>query len=357
MKKIIDKTISFLLSSIINIMPRSAVWQSQGSFLKKLDDYTDSFTSLHQRPKKAKEVTKTNKCIVDKKMAIVIQGPIIVDFDFTIETIRLYKKSFLNHIIIVSTWENTSEIILQSLKAEKVDIVLSPLPDLAGFLNINYQITSTVNGINRAKELGAEYVYKTRTDQRMYETDISCFLLGLIQKFPLQKKDSLLKERLIACSFGTLEYRPYGVGDMFMFGTMNDMLLYWDVSLDKRTIDTSLLKDLSVLEYAKFELSETYLCYQFLNKIAHPTNWSLADTWAVYEKYFVVINQNDIDLFWYKYNWRQEKRYQYYFDHTYELMSQKSWLLLHNNQIKSNNQTESILSNKLGERINTEKND
>ena len=39
------------------------------------------------------------------KVAIVVQGPVIIKNDFTFETLKLYVNIFPNEIIVLSTWD------------------------------------------------------------------------------------------------------------------------------------------------------------------------------------------------------------------------------------------------------------
>ena len=179
----------------------------------------------------------------------------------------------------------------------------------------------------KAKELGVEYVYKTRTDQRINGINVSAYLRKLQDIFPVQS--NYMKSRLIGCSMTTLKYRPYGLGDMFMFGHIDDMLLYWDSKIDEREINNESLIDLSVLEYGKNRLAETYLCTNFLDRIGHDLSWTLKDTWHAYSSYFLVVDHMDLDLFWYKYNWREESRFNKESNH--KLLHFRDWILLSSN--------------------------
>ena len=69
------------------------------SFLKKLFNLFEKplpyFFTFHLRPKRADKIgTVADKSLKYSKVAIVIQGPIVYDEDFTLETIKLYKKIF-----------------------------------------------------------------------------------------------------------------------------------------------------------------------------------------------------------------------------------------------------------------------
>ena len=58
------------------------------------------------------------------ELAIVLQGIVAIQDDCTLETVRLYKKIFPSAIIILSTWDFTSDELLQKFREEGCEIVL-----------------------------------------------------------------------------------------------------------------------------------------------------------------------------------------------------------------------------------------
>lgn len=70
----------------------------------------------------------------------------------------------------------------------------------------------------------------------------------------------------MAFSLNTFLYRIYGISDMFMFGHIEDMLLYWSPEFDSRNpaaVEKELSK--SILSYSKQRICEVYFCSEFLN--------------------------------------------------------------------------------------------
>ena len=218
------------------------------------------------------------------------------EYDFTLETVRLYKKLFPDGSIIVSTWSDTPEKDLAGLRAEAgVTLLLTEKPPYPGYTNINYQIASTKAGIQHARSLGAEYIFKTRTDQRIYAPDVYRFAYGLLESFPL-KAPSLQKKRLVALGMNTVKYRPYSLNDMFFFGTTHDMELYWDIPYDMRPVE----KIRTVGELVSKKVCEIYLMTHFLKAIGHPVQDSLADYWDALGRYFIMVDTADLDFYWFK---------------------------------------------------------
>lgn len=334
MKQLIIRILTSITRRLINSSPPAVAVAVKDDLLSKIDAYTNGYTSVLSRPKTAAQIhTVSMFAPLKEKVAIVIQGPVVEEHNFTIETIRMYKKNYPDHVIIVSAWNDTPEQVARQLEDEQVIVLLNSKPDKSGALNINFQIRSSLRGIEKAKELGCTYVYKTRSDQRLYATDMTHYLLAVLRQFPLSGITTPQNYRLISSSMTTLKYRPYGIGDMLMFGEINDMLLYWDSKPDDRKMTKEDIPALSVLETAKLKLAETYLCTNFLDKIGYTYDFTLSDSQHVYRSLFYSVDFELLKLFWYKYNWRDESRYDYFQAHTYELLREKdSRLLVAGNQ-------------------------
>ncbi len=289
---------------------------------------TQSFLSSHMRPMYAATMNRLSKPETTlPRYAIVIQGPLIRTLDFTLETVRLYKKTFPGAIQIISTWKDEDPLYIERIRAEGVTVIQNDKPSYNGASNINFQIVSTAAGMRRAKELGAEYVFKTRVDMRMYATNVFPFLLDLIRRFPAVS--SVQKSRLIACSLDTFLYRPYSISDTFLFGQIDDMIAYWTPALDQRKLVFP--TKMSILEWAKFRVGESYFMTAYLEKIGIKVDMTLVQTWLAYQTYFCVVDQQDIDLFWMKYERQREFRRLRY-DHTYtdQELGFRDWLLMYN---------------------------
>ena len=86
-------------------------------------------------------------------VTIIIQGKLEQDsYDF-------YIQKYFNCPVIISTW-NTTSINFSNLP-KNFKVILSPLPSESGDQNINYQILSTLNGLEMIK---TKYSIKVRGD-------------------------------------------------------------------------------------------------------------------------------------------------------------------------------------------------
>ncbi len=266
----------------------------------------------------------------NSQVAIVLQGPVMTKWDFTVETIKMYKMMFPDVHLIVSTWCDTPSSVLDSLQALDIHIVCSEYPGNPGISHVNYQIVSTVAGIRKAGELGAKYCLKTRTDQRMYRHDAIQFLLSLLAVFPLSQEFVQLKGRLIAASLNTYKYRLYGISDMFLFGNIEDMEMYWDVPLDPRDFLPVMEDDL--LSYSQQKLCEVYFFTLFMEKLNIKPDWTLRQSWQLFKDLFCVIDQSMLDLYWPKYNrFVERRRLNYQQRMGDELFCYSDWIRLYAN--------------------------
>ena len=57
-------------------------------------------------------------------------------------------------------------------------------------------------------------------------------------------------------------YRPFSVSDMINFGNIEDMVKYWCLELDSRSID-DLPSPSSLIEWSKQRLAEVYFLTSF----------------------------------------------------------------------------------------------
>lgn len=273
-------------------------------YLKKLFDLLERplpyFLTFHLRPKRAAQVgVWSDKLKVMPKCAIVIQGPIVYKEDFTLETVKLYKKIFPEAIIILSTWDYEQKEYVTKIEREGAVVLLNTPPTHAGRQNINYQITSARAGVLHAKELGAEYALKTRTDVRIYDPDSTEYLHNVLQSFPVRGKGTQ-KNRIVGVSLNSFKYRLYGLSDINLFGQIDDMLAYWSAGLDIGG---------STFSHMKVGLCEVYLATEFLKKMGHSIEWTLIDSWRAFADNFIFVDVQSLDLYWNKYARMKEYRY------------------------------------------------
>lgn len=204
--------------------------------IKYCDEHNDEYYTLYTRPKYAEQVVSVEKeTDAQRRTAIIMQGPLIAKDDLTLETVKIYEKLYPGTTVIVSTWEGEDpEIIEQLRKLRSCEVLVNRMPEFSGVLNLNYQVVSTMAGLKRAKELGKEYAFKTRCDFRFLRIGLINYFVALCKAFPVDATVSYQKQRIIVGGDVLASYfRAHWVSDRFSFGTVEDMLAYWDYELDK----------------------------------------------------------------------------------------------------------------------------
>lgn len=277
--------------------------------VRKRHRHGDEFLTFHTRPKRAADLARWSDHRPDlPTVAVVLQGPLLLADDFTVETIRLYHKTFPGCPLIVSTWEGEDSAAVARVREAGADVLLNPKPKLAGPANINLQLTSALAGIQRAAGLGAAFVLKSRTDHRFYAANIPALLVRLIQEFPV-RGGSEQTGRLVHLSLGSSKYTMYSLSDMFVFGRTADMVTFWSAPRKCGTMPVWR----TIGDIARDRCTpEVYLATEFLGRIGRPLAWTIADSWDAYADHFCVVDAAAVDLFWPKYGFDHEHRFRRY---------------------------------------------
>lgn len=300
-----------------------------------LEAQQKAFITYHYRPMEADAINPCRDRVKNlPALAIVIQGPVLQENNFTVETVKLYKKNFAQAKIILSTWENEPPAVADRFRELDITVLLNKKPDYAGQSNINLQIVSSGAGVMKAQELGAEYVMKTRTDQRIYAADVADYLHNMIDLFPARGGNSLQKKRIVGISLNTFKYRLYGLSDMFCYGHVEDMARYWTPPLDRRVFSDSEKRNhgSSLRKFAAWRICEVYFVTEFLRHIGREIQWTLRDSWQVFADHLCVVDKEQLDFFWPKYN-RFEYPRQTYVDAKVreQEMTFRDWINIYSN--------------------------
>lgn len=301
----------------------------------------DYYTTINQRPIMADGVNLQPDVSADsEKYAVVIQGPIVAEDDFTLETVKLYQKHFLGSRIYFSTWNDTDEEQLRPFRDLGVELVLSEKPEKPALFNLNMQLVGSGNGVKKAVADGATWILKTRPDQRLYYPDALVFLRGLATQFPVNGNWDQ-KYRIVAVGHGTLKFTPYHVTDQTVFGHADDMLKYWTPPLRVEDAPAHWPKNLNdihlnlpIRENSK-AAAETYITSSFLASVGRPLKWTVEDGWAALKDHFCVADYAMTDFFWWKVqtNTYLENTKRYDCLTTRNEVSFGDWLLLYSGSI------------------------
>ena len=261
-------------------------------------DVTGQFRTYYDRPKYADEVGIFSEKPLKYKTAIVLQGPIKHEDNFTLETIRLYKRLYHDCEIVISTWKS-EEANLGQLYDEGITICLSELPSHSGALNCSYQAVSSKAGIEKAQAMGCERICKTRTDQRFYLPDLFAYMEGLIDTFPL-RIDTIQNQRLIGISYTTFSHRLYHICDMFLYGDAEDVRRYFSCPLDGRDWESICWQ--GNVEYSMIRAGEIWFTSNYIESLGFKLKWTKEDSDYYRRELFSVIDTDMLDLYWAKYS-------------------------------------------------------
>lgn len=299
--------------------------ESKGIYLQRVG--SREYYTYWTRPKKAENVECESS--IQPETAILIQGPIKYEDDFTFETVKLYKKMFPQSPLIVSTWSNEDKDVLRKIEEEGARVCLSdpPDPDSVQNYSVNLQLKNTKKGIELAKQEGYLFCAKTRSDQRIYSWNALSFCRKMIEMFPVEDKEEGIRGRILTTSMGTFDKRLYNISDLFLFGYTDDMLLYYSCPEDLRDHRYEKHPD-DFVEYSKLKTGEIWFSTCYMEAIGHKLLWTKQDSEEVMRDYFIIIDAESIDLFWAKYT-KREYRWRTYTNEGLKPITYSDWFLMY----------------------------
>jgi hypothetical protein len=302
-----------------------------------------TYVTYHERPKRAAQIgTWPEQGAPATDCSIVMQGPVATQDDFTRETMILYARSFPGCKLILSTWADTPEALLDPIRRLGVQIVLSEKPQIAGLFNVNMQLVSAGAGVRAAVADGTEWILKTRTDQRLYNPDAMAYLIALAQAFPVGPGVQQ-RHRIIGVGHGSLKFAPYHLTDQSVFGHAQDMLTYWTAPLvvtpPPAHWPTHLLDiyvQTPIGELCRYASAESYLTSSFLLSTGRTLDWTLSDSWAAYRDHFCFADYSTTDFYWVKQQSQTLREFPHMYDHVSnrQEFTFREWLLMHNGTLK-----------------------
>lgn len=282
----------------------------------------NSFFTHWERPKYEKDIILPSDTIAENQCGVLLQGKVLLEDDFTIETIKLYKKAFPCSPIVLSTWKNERKEVINKAEAAGAIICLSNDPDFPGDNNENRQRISSFSGITKLEELGCKYVLKSRTDQRIYGINIFPFFLSLLDGFPIEIV-SKARKRIVSTSLSTFSNRLYNISDMLLFGEVEDMKRFFSPP-EYRSKDIEIPYD--QIEYSKLRRGEIYFTSHYIESCGHKLMWSIEDSDYYRRELFVIIDSSGIDLYWPKYS-NAEYRWRRYQPDLLREVTFKDWFI------------------------------
>lgn len=281
------------------------------------------FRTTFRRPKFSKDiVVNYPDNMKNQKVAIIVQGVLKIEDDFTLESIKLYKRLYPKAIIILSTWKNENEKHLQKIRDTGIIVIENDKPINSGHGSINFQLKSTQVALNVARAKQCKYALKTRTDQRLYGEENITFLLQTLQNYPLNI-DVSAKGRIITCSNGCFTGRLYNISDMVLFGYIDDLLAYFSCPVDERK-NPEIEPGNDMIEYSKKRPGEIYFSTHYIERLGFKLKWTEKDSLFFIKELFIIVDNETLDWYWPKYT-DSEYRWRDYTGRKLMQLTHKRW--------------------------------
>jgi hypothetical protein len=239
----------------------------------------------------------------DEDFVIVIQGPIdsYRELNYLTKTLEIYRDIFPNAKIIISSYF-FSKYYLDKINPLFYDeIVLNDDVDLK--TNFEKQVFSSFNGILASKKFNRKYVIKSRVDQRFSHTSTLLYFRFLLEAFPTNKGRS--RTRILGSSCNSWLYRPLGISDMLIAGTLEDLLKYWrfDSSITQYSLKDCIENfDKTWLNQKSLHF-ESFLAARYLAECGFVFgNDGMDDNYKMWRDFMLVADAQDIAHEWKKRN-------------------------------------------------------
>lgn len=312
--------------------------------------YSDKFITYRERYKYASSYNIIGELTnISANCAIILQGPIREEDNFTLETVKLYKKEYPNIEVIVSTWDDTSNAIVDEIEKNGGTVILNKKPKNTGIGNINFQKVSTLAGINYANVKKCQYVLKTRTDQRICRNHFIEYFMSLIKQFPLDCSIKKQSERIITgpgLVDGTI-FKPYMISDFMYFGNIRDVELIFSKELDESNMSVEerekwilgLKGKTKISEFLNITAPELHMIRHFADNVMDKkSELTLKSYWEFVKKHLICLGWNDVNLYWPKYAIFNESRIDSTTNDKSDIITSycwdfAEWLLIHNDTI------------------------
>ena len=231
--------------------------------------------------------------------AIVLQGPII--HDVTLTALRFYRATQPDTALIVSSWLGQPESLVAAVEPWCDRCLLLQPPAITGRQNRNLQSASTLAGLNAAHELGAITALKTRSDCVLSRPQLAELVAQTAALYPAPACHAHgLIGRIALSSSYTRTWIPYHPADLVMHGAVEDLIRFWSLPPDTHPAPAD-WANLSLIELSRRSIpAEVHAGRCFAQSIRHTALNTIADSWAFYRDYFIVLDDDWLGLFWAK---------------------------------------------------------
>lgn len=312
MKKLLVKICTAIVTIIVKVIDfvcakvsKRRVQQCTMKILAPALDTKDEYIAYQIMPKDTSIIPIMSGLNQSHSFAIVMQGPICKRDNMTVNSIQFYKKTYPFAKIIVSTWVDELIDDVSEITKLGVFVVQSEKPPLTGIMNLNYQLTSSLAGIKKAKELGCEFAVKTRTDQRICKPYIFDSMISAVKLFPGGNRQKGRIVTLGGCCGGM--FIPYHTCDFLYLGYTEDLISVFSAPFDSRDykkmprekyLSLSRRKNSELMYPPEIYIMKHY-CTDCLKLSGEDT---IKEYWHVAKDYLICYGMNDVCLMWNKYD-------------------------------------------------------
>lgn len=188
-----------------------------------------------------------------KNVTILLQGKVLQ------ETIDFFVENYPTTNVVISTWIG-SELDFSKL-SQTHKVILGKLPEEGGYQNINYQVESTLNGLQC---IHTDYVIKIRGDEYYSNLDYVAYEIAM-------------NPYKIHCSpifFRHWEFMNYHISDHIIAGTLQNVKLMFEKT--KFNLQNKLVYNLNNGEKFDFWEPEINLTRSYL-MAKEPDRWENID--------------------------------------------------------------------------------
>ena len=233
------------------------------------------------------------------RRGIIIQGPLNAEITSTV--VRHYAFQHPDAAVILSTWKGEDVDELERLRPFVDSIVLSEPPAVAGDHNRNFQIRSTLAGLEEAERLGVRRVAKTRTDVLLDAPSVLETLDDAVDSWPVNGElRSSMRSRIVLLSNASWRYLPYHYTDQVMYGDVDDLLRYWAVPFQESSFPALRSSDPFVELSRSGAVPECYFAIDFLKRSGSTAPATVEHSWEVLRDAFVMIDGDALGWLWWK---------------------------------------------------------
>lgn len=226
-----------------------------------------NFITVYKQP--YKYINKESVYYGFGNVGIVLQGPVMHEDNFTIETIRMIREWYPDICIVLSTWESSlSDDERNNIKKFNCILIESKQKpqeykgknEKVG--HMNNQIYSSFVGAKYLQDNGIEYAMKIRSDIRIYKIDFIPYLINLLKVY---------KSQLINIAFSNSMYNvPFHMSDFIWFGKTENIKQMYSIPYRSKSDLDSIVSFVEGMEYQKYKRDLNFLRK---HKFSLQTNW------------------------------------------------------------------------------------